>query len=90
MSLANIFNGQSVGGSSGPGPTTSTWGDVLANGNTSDGNTPTISSADKISYVDNLIIDSQTVTAPILIGNAAVASGTDSIAIGNAAYLQAP
>ncbi len=85
MSLANIFNGQSVGGSSGPGPTTSNWADILLNGADSGATNPIISTTQKINYVDNIKIDSQLVTAPILIGSAAVASGNDSIAIGNAA-----
>ena len=83
MSLANVFNNGSVGG--GAGPTTSNWATVLSNGAASGANNPIISTTQKINYVDNITIDSQLATAPILIGNAAIANSADSVAIGNGA-----
>lgn len=91
-SLANVFNSDSVG-SGGPGPTTSTWEDVLTNGNTSGVNSAIISTGQTLKFIDGINIsggNTSNVTgtpaiSSVLIGGGVTGSSTECTVIGKSA-----
>jgi len=91
-SLANVFNSDSVG-SGGPGPTTSTWEDVLTNGNTSGVNSAIISTGQTLKFIDGINIsggNTSNVTgtpaiSSVLIGGGVTGSSTECTIIGKSA-----